>query len=119
MANLPNHISSVCTIPFIFFTSESFKDRTSNFLFAHPAIKNPYQIAINEYMLIFSFNDNELQKRFDFLNNADNSKSKIGFFSPELWKSVNNQILDTFVQHAQEKIKETGKNPFPTKENLK
>jgi len=104
------------TLPFLFFTADSFKDRTSNTLFVNPSIKNPYQLVLNEYMLIFSFDFNEDQKKFDLLNNIDNSKIKIGYFPTELWESLKTQLLQMVAKKALETMQKCGEIPWIIKQ---
>lgn len=104
------------TLPFLFFTADSFSDRTSNTLFINPSIKNPYQLVLNEYMLIFSFDLNEDQKKFDFLNNTDSSKIKIGYFPTELWESLRTQLLQMVVNKAVENMQKHGEIPWVIKQ---
>lgn len=112
LTNQSKFDSSGHQIPFLFFTSESFADRTGNMLFANPATKNPYQIALNEYMLIFSFRNNETQEKFNFLNNIDNEKIKVGFFKEDFWKNIRDQLIGQVTDSLKAKIKETGQNPL-------
>lgn len=114
--NIEQFKATFPTLPFLFFTADGFNDRTSNTLFVNPSIKNPYQLVLNEYMLIFSFDLNEDQKKFDFLNNTDNSKIKIGFFTKELWESLKTQLLQIVVKKAVENMQKQGEIPWVIKQ---
>jgi hypothetical protein len=99
-------------IPFVFFTSDNFVDRTANFILANPAVRNPYQIVLNEYMLLFSFELNEKQKVFDFLNNLDNSATKVGFFPIELWNGLRQDSINFVAKIALDNIRKNNQTPY-------
>lgn len=112
LAKLGRHLPLVLVIPFIIFTADSILDQTHNLLFAHQGVRNPYQILLNEYMLVFSFRENETQKRFQFLNNVDNTKIKVGFFSEEFWVSTNGHIKNLIEVELKKSMSKTGENPL-------
>ncbi len=98
--------------PFVFFTTEVFLDSTKNVLFAHPDSKNPYYLILNEYMLIFSFEKNELQRQFGLMNNFDETPIKIGFLPVELWESLRTQFLTMVAQNSLTHLKKSGRTPW-------
>ena len=102
----------MATIPFVFFTAESFSDPTGNVVAANPFAKNPYQLILNEYMLIFSFNNNNNQMLFEFLNNTDNQPIKVGFFSTDLWVSLRQRFLRKAVENSMGHLSREGRTPW-------
>ena len=92
--NIEQSTATFPYLPFVLFTADSFIDKSSNILFTKPNSKNPYMIFLNEYILLISFKYNEAHKKFEYLNNIDESKIKIGYFPNDYW----NGLLQNFFQ---------------------
>ena len=112
LANIEQYSSILQTFPFIFLTAESFADKTPNTLFVNPLTKNPYQLILNEYILVFSFDHNSEQQAYGFLNNFDHSMIKIGFLTNELWKSLNSELIQMVSSRAASVMKTKGQVPW-------
>ncbi len=117
IADIPHQAAAFPTYPFVLLTAEEFDDQTNNTIFLNPSFKNPYDLVLNEYMLVFSFELTEEQLKFDFLNNIGKSKIKIGLFSKAGWKSVRNSMMQVIVKKASERLKAEGKVPWEDKKN--
>lgn len=113
--NLEKILPTFPTFPFLFITADSFNDLTNNLLFINPLVKNPYHFVLNEYMLIFSFSQNQDQANFDFLNNTDNSKIKIGYFPKEVWENLRTQIFQMIASSAAEDLQKRKQIPWSFK----
>ncbi|MBK9792158.1 MAG: hypothetical protein IPP60_03450 [Sphingobacteriales bacterium] len=112
IANLPAYVDEIPIFPFIIFTAENFGDRTKNIISPNSSTRNPYEFIFNEYVLYFSFTNNEKQNEFQFLNNTDNSKIKIGFFSYKFWETLRKQHMDFFVDVTKKNLKKRGEIPW-------
>ena len=109
IANLPAYVDEIPIFPFIIFTAENFGDRTKNIISPNSSTRNPYEFIFNEYV---SFTNNEKQNEFQFLNNTDNSKIKIGFFSYKFWETLRKQHMDFFVDVTKKNLKKRGEIPW-------
>ena len=88
---------------FIFVTSESFGDKTANAISTLPLSKEPYFLLLNEYLLLFSFNANEILDRLIPLVNKS-GVIKVGFFPEEAWKGIREDFINFFVKAAKKII---------------
>lgn len=108
--NIPN-------LTFTLFTSESTYDKTANLIFCDPGKNNPYQLTLNEYILILSFDQNDMQEQFYDLNNFDLDQFiKIGFFPSNFWNDVKKDFVKKFTKKAIENLRKIGELPFFMKE---
>jgi hypothetical protein len=105
-------VSSLIVYPYLLFTSLSFRDKTGNMVFTNPAIKNPYQLALGEYMLILSFEPNELQDHFVLFNNVNISKPKVVFLVEHQWNLFRQQILGILQDGMLKDYQQTGQMPW-------
>lgn len=104
--------NKISLYPFVIYTASAFQNSTSNTIYTSSHNKNPYVLHLNEYVLLFSFSNNDMIKRFDFLVNNDDSPIKIGFFTVEHWREENKQFLNTTLEIMERKTKEAGKELY-------
>lgn len=97
--------------PFVIYTSQTFKNKTSNTIYTSSFNRNPYVLHLNEYIVIFSFTETEDLNRFDFLVNND-ELIKIGFFTEKFWTEGNERFLNETVDVTLKKAKAAGKTVY-------
>ena len=102
----------VSIYPFVIYTASVFQSPASNTIYTSSYNKNPYVLHLNEYVLLFSFSNNDMIKRFDFLVNNDDTPIKIGFFTEEYWREENKQFFDKTLEIMKRNTKEAGKELY-------
>ncbi len=93
------------TIPFLIVSADSFSNRTLNMLFFNPAAQNPYQLVLNDYILIFSFQTSELLPKFQFLVNGNGDVIKIGILPIVIFESIINDIRQFLAEKGTSQLK--------------
>ena len=67
-----------------------------------------------------SFNENEEQANFQYLNNTDeDDRLKLNLFSHDNWESYNGVMLQKVGEKAKQDLKERGKTPYIFRDKLR
>jgi hypothetical protein len=112
IAKVQEQSKKVATYPFVIYTAKSFPNSTNNIIYTSTHNRNPFVLHLNEYVLIFSFDNVDILKRFDFLVNANEDPIKIGFFSEEFWISENKRFMNTTAEMSVKRTLEAGNTPY-------
>ena len=113
--DLLTHLTTDPTIPLlplVLLTTDTFVNRTDNYIMVYPSTNEPYILILNEYVLIFSFSNNPKQNDFSILNNNDNSKFKICFLPFESWEHHRNVTFGILAQKTNSNLKESEKTYY-------
>lgn len=115
IVNILRHSATVPLYPFVLCIANEFDDTTQNTVFLNPSSKNPYDLILNQYMLIFSFKLTKEQEKFNFLNNYDKSKIKIGIISKDGWEKLRYRMIQVIVKKASDTLKSEEKITWVSK----
>lgn len=97
LSDIKNFGFGLHQIRFGFLSCESFSRVKGRLVFCHPNILNPYFFMLNEFILIFSFNDNNRGLLSNYLNNFNSNESVIIIELPlESWQGVLDKLVESY-----------------------